>query len=290
MHVVYASDEANARAVGVSAHSLVRHNPSVRITVLADRWSLASKEFVSRVSGTGAVELKDIYPEDLPPGQAHISSATFIRLLIPEILRESSTCLYIDADTMIRKNISEISKSLLRGQSTAGVRDSVVPKVGCSTGIFAEHRRDVNPHADYINAGVLLMDLERWRLEKIGRRALDWIRLNPGAWGDNDAICATLNGNVALLHHRFNATQHMMRRTSQVYGFEDSVEVDEARRDPAVVHYTGAVKPWHSNASMPFLEEWRAVAAELGWTRFRHSFTVRRRIERRLIRWIDSQA
>ncbi len=289
MNVVYASDEANARAVGVSVRTLILHNPDIYVTVLADRWSLESKKLLLLAAGSTAVRRIDIEPFNLPPGQAHISSATFIRLLIPELLCELNFCLYLDADTLVRADLSEISESVLQGHSTAGIRDSVVPKIGCSPGIFAGHPKGIDPHADYVNAGVLLMDLERWRSEDIGQRALDWIRLNTRAWGDNDAICATLNGDVALLHHRYNATQHMMRRNSAVYGFEDADEIDAARRDPAVVHFTGAVKPWHSNASMPFLEEWRAVANDLGWTKFGHSFTFRRRVERWLMHLIDSQ-
>jgi lipopolysaccharide biosynthesis glycosyltransferase len=197
--------------------------------------------------------------------------------------------MYLDADTLVRRDIGALFDDTLHGFSTGGVRDAVTPRLGFSPGIFAESPKDVNPRANYINAGVLLMDLNRWRADRIGERAFDWIRRHPDAWGDNDAICAVLNGEVALLPLRYNATQHMMRSRSTVYGFEDPSEVDDARSNPSIVHFTGAIKPWHSNAAMPFLEEWRAVAAELGWVRFRHSFTVRRRFERWLVRKIDSQ-
>ena len=147
-----------------------------------------------------------------------------------------------------------------------------------------------NLRTPYINSGVLLMNLEVWRQNRIGQEILSWKEKHPESWGDNDALHGVLAGQLYLLPARWNATAHMMRPMSPVFGFIEEREVQLARKDPSVVHFTGAVKPWHSNASMPFLEEWRAVAADLGWTRFSHCFTVRRRVEQRLLRWIDSQA
>ena len=295
VHIVYASDDANARAVAVSAKSLLASSPSATVTVLASGWGPDAKAFLSQSDSAGRLIRMDVDGAGLPPGKDHISSAAFLRLLIPKLLAGQSRCLYLDADTLVRDDLAEVFDLLGGDIALAGVRDPVTPRIGCSAGILAssgslDGRHCVNLHGDYVNSGVLAMNLDRWRDESIGDRALEWIRRNPQAWGDQDAINAVVNGRVGLLPNRFNATVHMMRPNSTVLAFADRAEVEEARSDPAVVHFTGAVKPWHSNASMPFLEEWRAVAAELGWTRFRHSFTVRRRVERRLIHWIDSQA
>ena len=289
--IVYASDEANAHAVAVSARSLVNHWPQASVIVLAHQWQKESKDFLSRSFMVSEnVTRIDIQATGLPPGQAHISSATFIRLLIPDLLPDLDLCLYLDADTLVRGSVKELLHStVFGGRSTAAVRDSEVPNIGSSPG--CQWRAEgLDPHADYVNAGVLVMDLERWRDESIGSRALEWIRRNPRAWGDNDAICATLNGDVALLPRRFNATLHMMRQTSPVYGYERADDVDGARLNPTIVHFTGAIKPWHSNAVMPFLDEWRQTAADLGWVNFAHSFTWKRRLERFLIQALDSQA
>ncbi len=295
MNIVYASDDANARAVAVSLRSLLTCSPSASVTVLASGWGPDAKTFLRKSDIAGRVERLDVDGAGLPPGKDHISSATFLRLLIPRLLEDLPTCLYLDADTLVRHDLAGVFDRLGRGTAVAGVRDPVTPRIGCSTGIvtandpLAEHD-PINLHGDYINAGVLLMDLGRWRQEEIADRALEWMWRNPQAWVDQDAINAVVNGRVGLLPNRFNATIHMMRPTSAVLAFADVAEVEEARSDPAIVHFTGAVKPWHSNASMPFLEEWRAVANELDWTKFGHSFTVRRRVERWLIELIDSQA
>ena len=290
MHYVYVSDDANARAVATSARSLLNHNSDATVRVLAREWQPESLVWLDRAVPDGDVDIVDVSSAVLPSGIDHISSAAYLKLIIPETLEGVGRCIYLDADTLVRASLSTLPQYLPDGWSTAGVRDSEVPRIGCAVGIRRWRDEGIDPHGNYINTGVMVMDLDLWRREQLGQRMFHWKQQNPAAWMDNDAICAVLNGDVALLPRRFNSTIHGMRDTSPVYGFEAQDDVDAANTDPAIVHFTGAIKPWHSNAAMPFLEEWRTVATSLGWTRFHHSFTRRRRIERKLIRLIDSRA
>ncbi len=289
MEFIYASDDANAQAVVVSAHSLLRSTPGAEVTVLALDWSKSSKRFMEGFEDSSRVRRRDVTVEDLPPGAGHISSATFLRLCIPDLLPDLDRCVYLDADTLIRDDLIPLSGIKGGNWSTAGVLSSATPRHGCSPGIVSAggNQQFLEP---YINAGVLLIDIQRWRTQGIGEQALNWFRQNPQAFVDQDALNTVIVGDVLLLPQKYNATIHMMRPSSPVLGFVEFEEVAEARRDSAVVHYTGPVKPWHSNATMPFLAEWRSVAAERGWTKFRHSDTLRRRLERSVIRLIDSQA
>lgn len=282
MDFVYVSDDANARAVAVSARSLVRHNPTAVVHVLAQGWSNLNKKRLKDAIESSSAAIIEVSADGLPPGQDHISSAMYLKLLIPDLLATVTRCVYMDADTLVRASIDELFESLSTDATTAGVPDSEIPRIGFAPGIRNWREEGINPQAGYINSGVLVLDLERWRRDDLARRMLAWRKRNPESWGDNDAICAVLNGDFALLAPRFNATVHMMRPASSVYGHMDAVTVDEARADPAIVHFTGAIKPWHRNARLPFLEEWRSVAAEVRWTTFEHSFTLRRRFERRL--------
>lgn len=286
MDFIYASDDANAKAVAVSATSLVNSNPSARVVVVADRWSSHNKEMLLRSLGSdGNLLLRETKVQDLPSGKDHISSATFLRLLIPDLFPEISECVYLDADTLVRNNLDGLKSYISREHFAGGVRASETPTLGSA---ISSWRQDgLNPHANYINAGVLWMNLDKWRREDLGPKCLQWFARNPASWVDNDAICATLGEQISLLPLRYNATIHMMRPASKVYGFEPTSEVDKARSDPAIVHFTGAIKPWHRNATMPYLSEWRVVAERVGWKNFQHSFTLRRRLAKTIISLVD---
>jgi lipopolysaccharide biosynthesis glycosyltransferase len=198
------------------------------------------------------------------------------------------SAIYFDADTFLRKPVSAGDFSGSDSAfGTAGVRDSEIPFIGCDhTLIPFRSKFGLCLNANAINAGVLRMDLRVWREEALGPRILEATeRFNLRG---NSALNAVVNGSVSLLPIWLNATVHMMRPTSRVFGWEDHDEVMRARNDPALVHFTGAVKPWHSNSRLPFTEEWRAVAREVEWTVSKHSFTYRRRIARAIANRFDS--
>lgn len=290
--VVYAGDERVALGIAVSIASLLNHEPSAHVLVLADSWSLSGRQRLEELVGGPGLAVREIDASGFPEVTDHITKAAYARLTIAKLLPHQGLALYLDSDTLVRRPILRdlARRAANMRASTAAVRDSETPFIGSSSGLSSWREDSLDPRAPYVNSGVLLMNLAAWRRDSIGERALDWKRTHPLAWMDQDALNAVLNGEVELLPHRFNSTMHMMRRESPVYGIEVAEEVDEARRDPAVVHFTGAIKPWHSNASMPFLDEWRDLAARIGRTSFPHSFSRRRRLERWLIRKIDSRA
>lgn len=291
IHIVYAGDDRVASGIAVSARSLLRYHPDAEITVLQDGWSQSSVQRLRRVARDSNLTCIPVDSQSMPTATG-LTRAAYLRLLIPEVVEGDDLALYLDADTLVRRPLLEelrrVGSSML--YSTGAVRDSETPFIATSVGLHSWRVDGLKPTAAYVNSGVLLIRLGEWRNNEIGRRTIEWKRTHPSALHDQDALNAVLNGEVLLLPQKYNATAHMMRPTSQIYAYEPTDEVDEARSDPVVVHFTGAIKPWHRNSEAPFLEEWRDVASGMGRVRFDHSFSVRRRVERRLIRLIDSSA
>ena len=62
------------------------------------------------------------------------------------------------------------------------------------------------PEAPYFNAGVMLVDLARWRAEDIGGKLLDYYgTIAPYClFQDQDAINGLLRGRIATLHPAYN--------------------------------------------------------------------------------------
>lgn len=278
-------DAANAGPARVAAKRLAEHFPG-ETRVLALNWS--PRETTAWLNLFPSVEVVDISFERprLPPGYGHISPATHLRALIPQYV-DNRLAVYFDADTFIRRNVSFEDFFPDPKYAAGGVRDSENPFLGCDASLVPLRcELGLNLTASGINAGVLAMNLDLWRETDLGPRILA-LTVKYGLRG-NSALNAALNGHVRLLSMTLNATAHMMRPTSRVFGWEALEDVEAARTDPAIVHFTGAVKPWHSNAELPFMDEWQATADSVGWTDRSHSFTWRRRFERRIIAAVDS--
>lgn len=192
----------------------------------------------------------------------------------------------MDADILIRGPIGELLTLNLVSHSTAGVQDVYVPQIGSRGGIAPWRGLGLDPQAKIVNTGVLVMDLDRWREERIGKRALDLaVRLHARfGWADQAALNAVLNGHWHELPPRLNTMKSVFDDDSGTYAVFGREEVEAAREDPAIFHFEGAVKPRHAKSAHAFTGEWRVLAAELGWHVFPHRLNWPRRRARSLIR------
>jgi lipopolysaccharide biosynthesis glycosyltransferase len=87
------------------------------------------------------------------PVNGHASVATYFRLLLPSLLpAEIDRVLFIDADTVVTADLQELWHQPLQGKALGAVPEHIS---SC---------RDHNyTFGDYFNAGVMLVDLQRWR-------------------------------------------------------------------------------------------------------------------------------
>jgi lipopolysaccharide biosynthesis glycosyltransferase len=88
---------------------------------------------------------------------------------------------------------------------------------------------------DYFNAGVLLIDLKRWREEQVTERAMDYLRQNPKTlFMDQDALNVACDGRWKRVETRWNFQDH---EKTNVLDLETS-------RRPAIIHFVTDQKPW----------------------------------------------
>lgn len=90
----------------------------------------------------------------------HISYPTYYRLLLPEILSDKKRCLYLDGDMLVMQDLSPLFLEDLQGAYIGGVKapfyqsDDIERERVCK-------RLGIPDAGSYINAGVLLMNLEK---------------------------------------------------------------------------------------------------------------------------------
>jgi lipopolysaccharide biosynthesis glycosyltransferase len=95
---------------------------------------------------------------------------------------------------------------------------------------------------EYINSGVTIINSEIWRKERILDALLDWYASNTGLveLSGQDMVNVVLAGRKKFLAEKWNTQLHM--QSPQAYEEFD----EEAFR--GIFHFTGALKPWHSNS------------------------------------------
>lgn len=155
----------------------------------------------------------------------HISYAMYFRLLLPQMLQACERVIYLDCDLLVETDLEALWTMDLGGCAVAGW-DEGEP----------QHLERLGLADDcYVNSGVLVMDLERWRDQAYGQACMDWIEANSQAavLPDQDAMNVVLRGSKARLAEHWNLNP-VWREESDLL----------TRYPERVIHFGGPVKPW----------------------------------------------
>ncbi|WP_405329764.1 glycosyltransferase family 8 protein [Ruminobacter sp.] len=163
------------------------------------------------------------YNEDVPTFRGGYDAYT--RLFLPSILKPYGVkkCLYMDVDIIVNKNLDELLNITDNIECMGGVVDtvSIEMKIPLSK-------------ADYVNSGVLALNLEMLESLNFSRECLAFAKANKDSivLFDQDIISNVFpdsDKRMKLLDFKFN-TYHS--KTSYV-------------KNAVVLHFTGPFKPWN---------------------------------------------
>ena len=194
-----------------------------------------------------------------------ISLSSYGRLFIGSMLPEDvSRCLYLDCDMIICDCIDELWNRDMRGCTIAAVQDTVSRETKESIGAHCGEK--------YFNAGLLLIDLNKWRSTDVEQACLDFIAQHQGSVTHHDQ--GVLNGlfhqDVSILPLKYNVmTIHYIMSCAKIlkYFHEESPfyseeEIAQAKAHPVVLHYTPSFtsRPWVRTCHHPLKKlYWDAV-------------------------------
>jgi A/G-specific adenine glycosylase len=199
--------------------------------------------------------------EDLSklPVAGPYTSAVYLSLLLPEVLRETQRILYLDVDLIVTRDVSELFDVDLGDRPLAAARDGFIsesPHVPSSDDGFPASPRSYG----YFNAGVLVINADVWRRERIGRRAIELLRgsVRPPSYLEQDALNTLTAGRWAELDPRWNvlsiSDQLGVSEPDRVVGGRTMAEQLRLEREAFILHFAGPRKPWH--AGYPRTPNW----------------------------------
>ena len=167
-----------------------------------------------------------------------ITSIGMSRIMLPDLLPKSvHKVLYLDSDILVTTDIKDLYDVDLRGKP-AGMVTNIKP------GEYKFHN-----FKNYFNSGVILMDLDLWRKNRIYEKMLSYVennkllfmydgQFNPDAfrYPDQDLINLILENEIYHLALFWNIQRQW---------FYEDVN-DETR---GIVHFVGKRKPWMNKSA-----------------------------------------
>lgn len=178
----------------------------------------------------------------------HLGKSMYFRFLLPEIIDDDKV-LYLDCDIIIRHCLCVLFETDLTDMACGVVEDQNSDDIRLHNNIMMFSR--------YFNSGVLLINLEYWRINDISKRLINWILNFKGQLQcpDQDALNVVLENKVKFLDYKYNFQQGLYGKLIWIRADKwPLVEKDKA--NPAIVHFTAGEKPWHKDCAHPLKHEY----------------------------------
>jgi lipopolysaccharide biosynthesis glycosyltransferase len=261
VHVACCFDQRMELPFLVLASSLKRHLKGDRKVVLhafhSDPIALDPACFVGLNSATFELRLRQIENpfEGLSTWPSHLTAASLLRFLLPSVLNDIDRVVYLDCDVVVLNDISALYDTDLSDLPLAACLDFWLtggppfapPIAGWGVAEWQKFLSEVVRLADhkaYFNAGVLVMDLGRFRTNGLNRAAEAFLEQADykTVYMDQDALNHVINGAFVRLDLRWNVLGN--RRPADA-DRDSAIAAALSHSEPWIVHYAGPHKPWN---------------------------------------------
>ena len=232
MNVCYSVNEGFSPYMAVSITSLLENNASHNIVVhilhsdLSEATIARLSSFEARYKNAKILfhKIDDSRFENFGLTIDHITKETYFRYMIAEVLPNIDRVLYLDGDTIVNADISELFDTDLTTYYCAGVSDIYIESVG--------YKKTLGIDGLYINAGVILFNLDEMRKTNAAEKLFKLTAENKYKYQDQDAINVAFAGKIKELDCIYNFKCDHQKAFSE--------KVHSAK----IVHYVGPSKPW----------------------------------------------
>ncbi len=158
--------------------------------------------------------------------------AVYYRLFFPFLIPENvDRILYLDADTIVCNDLSELYSIDIGSYPLAAVYDNYVK---------TQPLLNITLEGEYFNSGVMLLDVKIWREQKVSERAIDYVLKYPDRilFVDQCALNAVLHKNWKKINSKYNLLYSYIPMSI------GKTELNEFLKDKVIVHFT-LQRPWN---------------------------------------------
>lgn len=271
LHVALSSDDNYSNLVRTLLGSLFTNNKSfdfISIHLLAQKISSERISTLKSVIPSGRGELIVYSMDNIQellgvkvPNTISISSYSrlFLSSLLPQTIDK---VIYMDVDALVIGDFGKLWAADIDNYEIAGVLDDV--------SLFAKHAINLPDNAPYVNAGFLLINLNRWRKLGMENKILNYLVTHNGKVFHHDQglinkmceqkLILPMNYNMVTNFYIFPYSNF----TQQPFYSEE--EFKKGLTDPIFIHFTAGVanRPWMKNCRHPLKDLYRQYMKEAG--------------------------
>ena len=281
--VVLASDDNYAMPLAVTAVSILKNlgnNKHLKLFILDGGITKKNKDKIlnSLDLNKCSVDWFDTSEQfkeiNIPDS---LTESAFHRLLIPRLLPEDiNKVIYLDSDLLVLSDLSSLWDYSIENHHILAVRDFYCQKVSDTIGglLAVPDYRELKIPAQhkYFNAGVLVINLVKWREDNTADQVIDYI-INAKrklTAADQEGLNAILWNKWGELEPKWNYQAKFTLESKDYIPLEELFEeglYQEAKVNPYVKHFVAEHKPWkyYKHPEKSLFYEYLDLTAWSGW-------------------------
>lgn len=279
MNVFFSVDNNYAQHLGVAIYSLLSNNgwaDEICIYIIDNEISAENRgRLETVVSAFPNSKLLFIpfkkWKDSLSLNMAwNISISSYGRLFVGSMLPAGlDRVIYLDCDMIVCSSLEKLWDTDMRESILAAVQDDVTDDIKAAV--------NLKPDEQYFNAGMLLINLKKWRQECVEGKCLEFINSKGGRVIHHDQ--GVLNGvfrnnwlrlpledNLMTIHYIFNRTQ-ILKYFGEHSEFYSDAEITRAKNAPVILHYTPSFtsRPWLKGCKHPLRHLYWDILSKTPW-------------------------
>lgn len=229
INICLSCDDNYSKYAGVVIASVLSNakNENLKVYILDGGISEERKEQICSLKSIKDCEIifipisEDMF-EDYKKVKTHkyISLATYYRLKMPSLLPDIKKIIYFDCDVVVNTSLVDLYAVDLSDYLLAGVADN--------------KKRMVKENPSYVNAGILVFNLENMRKDNTEQKFYEYTKenINNITKGDQEIINEVCKGKIKVINSEWNVQN------------SNFVNRSLYTNNPKIIHYLSKEKPW----------------------------------------------
>lgn len=268
-NIVCVADEAYAQHAAVMLVSLFVNNRrnKFRIFLLSDGLSSLTKErldILCKKFNNHIIFIESSFDVIRHYNVGQWNFIMYAKLLTPHFLPvDIKRYLFLDVDLVVNAEIEELYNFELEGAIIAACED--IPDC-----VVHKKRLGLSSEQLYINSGVMLVDLEKWRAKDFSCEEL-MKSSNLSFINDQDIISLYFKNEIVTLPIKWNMVTFYYMRNPKIFSkYKDTLAVN--RKYPCIVHFACPIKPWFRDCRHPFAYLYKRYLRMTPWNNYYYPY------------------
>lgn len=187
----------------------------------------------------------------------------YLKLFMPKFMGEDvHRLLFLDVDMIINADIDYLYNIELKDNVIAGAED-------WKYSIGHKKRLGLDKDAMYINSGVMVIDIDKWRKYEKEKPMSTYLNIHKKLiQNDQDAFALYFKDKIEYISQQWNVTTYYFERKPRIFDKYLSA-LEEFRKNPFIIHYCEPIKPWFRECRHPYRSLYNKYLKRTPWHNYK---------------------